>query len=245
MKIFDKVAEVAESMDWSVSYDFETHCAEFNKETPAGEDFSFSVDTRGIIKNVREYANDFDPEEHAMMMYNAGRNGFAGVPRLKVLVKDADDIDEMLEELASDLEDIDEYDGEEDNDGIDKAIKYFKDEIRNCRMAPKINGCEMQEDWQKTIDACEMAIAALREKKERENLKPLTLEDLRQMDGEPVWIEANYGMKAWALVYASYYGGDLHCIDNGAVRWEECLYGDTNAIDGWLAYRSSRRRMVE
>lgn len=116
MKIFDKVAEVAESMDWRVYYDFENHNAEFEKESPAGEDFFFSVDTRDIIKNVREYANDFDPEDHAGMMYNAGQNGLAGVPCLKVLVKDADDIDEMLEELASALEDIDEDDLDDEDD---------------------------------------------------------------------------------------------------------------------------------
>lgn len=33
-----------------------------------------------------------------------------------------------------------------------------------------------------------MAITALQEKAEREDPKPLTLEELRQMDGEPVWV---------------------------------------------------------
>lgn len=38
----------------------------------------------------------------------------------------------------------------------------------------------------------EAAATALREKAERENPpKPLTLEELRQMDGEPVWLEPN------------------------------------------------------
>ena len=34
----------------------------------------------------------------------------------------------------------------------------------------------------------EIAAAALREKAEREDPKSLTLEELRQMDGEPVWV---------------------------------------------------------
>ena len=37
-------------------------------------------------------------------------------------------------------------------------------------------------------DALHMALDALREKAEREDPKPLTLEELRQMDGEPVWV---------------------------------------------------------
>ncbi len=37
-------------------------------------------------------------------------------------------------------------------------------------------------------EALEMAIDALRAQQERENPKPLTLDELRQMDGEPVWV---------------------------------------------------------
>lgn len=34
-----------------------------------------------------------------------------------------------------------------------------------------------------------LAVQALQEKAERENPKPLTLAELRQMEGEPVWVE--------------------------------------------------------
>ena len=37
-------------------------------------------------------------------------------------------------------------------------------------------------------EALDMAIAALQEKAERENPAPLTIEELRLMDGEPVWV---------------------------------------------------------
>ena len=40
-------------------------------------------------------------------------------------------------------------------------------------------------------DAVDHAIEALREKAEQENPKPLTLDELREMDGEPVWIVEN------------------------------------------------------
>lgn len=37
-------------------------------------------------------------------------------------------------------------------------------------------------------EALTMAIDALKEKAERENPAPLTIEELRQMNGEPVWV---------------------------------------------------------
>ena len=40
-------------------------------------------------------------------------------------------------------------------------------------------------------EALSMATAALREQEERENPKLLTLDELRKMDGEPVWLQDN------------------------------------------------------
>ena len=51
--------------------------------------------------------------------------------------------------------------------------------------------------------ALTMALDALREKAEREDPKPLTIEELRQMNGEPVWVEEFSGRidtTGWALV---------------------------------------------
>lgn len=50
----------------------------------------------------------------------------------------------------------------------EEAIQYFNDEIWLCRAAPSINGCQMTEDWQRTIDACEIAVAAIRKVHELE-----------------------------------------------------------------------------
>lgn len=41
-------------------------------------------------------------------------------------------------------------------------------------------------------EAYEIACQAMREKIERENPKPLTLDELRNMNGKPVWIEKKY-----------------------------------------------------
>ena len=46
----------------------------------------------------------------------------------------------------------------------EEAVGILRDEIIRCRMAPKINGCPMTEDWQRTIEVCEIAIAAIEAK---------------------------------------------------------------------------------
>ena len=40
-----------------------------------------------------------------------------------------------------------------------------------------------------TLEALDMAIAALRSQQQTEANEPLNLDELRQMDGEPVWVE--------------------------------------------------------
>lgn len=48
----------------------------------------------------------------------------------------------------------------------EEAINFFEQEIAFCREAPALNGCEMQEEWRRTIDACELAVSALRAQQE-------------------------------------------------------------------------------
>lgn len=76
---------------------------ELEKHSPAGEDFSFTVSEENFVENVKEYAAHFDQEEHIEMWVEARRNKVAGVPSIKELVKDAEDIDAMLKELAEAL----------------------------------------------------------------------------------------------------------------------------------------------
>lgn len=85
--------------------------------------------------------------------------------------------------------------------GIERAIKYFEDEIRSCENAPALNGCEMTEDWLLTLDACKLAVAALKEQQERQNPKPLTVEEMWAMLEEPVWVavkDSDFGY--WSIV---------------------------------------------
>ena len=82
-------------------------------------------------------------------------------------------------------------------------------------------------------EAMQMAISALREKAERENPKPLTIEELRQMDGEPVWIKAdNYGLFADVVKIRGREDGDCFVGVKICYRLQENGYGKT-----WIAYR--------
>lgn len=53
------------------------------------------------------------------------------------------------------------------------------------------------------VEAVRLSLEALREKAEREDPKPLTIEELRQMNGLPVWVEElsqRIDNTGWALV---------------------------------------------
>lgn len=54
-----------------------------------------------------------------------------------------------------------------------EVISLLEGEIIRCRMAPKINGCHMTEEWKMTIDVCQIAIEAIRDREER-RLIPVT-----------------------------------------------------------------------
>ena len=104
----NKIKKVAEMLDWSVDIDEQNGEAyiEFEKDSPAGEDFVFSAygdDMEKMTANVEDYASCFDEEEHVRELLNAKANGFSGVPSARELVDDADEIKKMLNELAGAL----------------------------------------------------------------------------------------------------------------------------------------------
>lgn len=73
--------------------------------------------------------------------------------------------------------------------------------------------------------------------------KPLTLDDLREMNGMPVWCVDGDGNQCWGLVNCE--DGVVCCYDNESGLWNEDLYevkGDGNFglhQMGWRAYRSN------
>lgn len=74
-----------------------------------------------------------------------------------------------------------------------EAIKWLKEEIRSLRLAPKINGCG-PENWADLLEVMETCLEAVR----GYGSEPLTMEQLREMDGQPVWLSVAGGV--WGLV---------------------------------------------
>lgn len=72
---------------------------------------------------------------------------------------------------------------------------------------------------------------------------PLTLDELREMDGMPVWCVDGIGNQRWGLVNHDSNGLPI-CYDNEAGYWDGCIYGMTGDGKfglhqmGWRAYRS-------
>ena len=104
---YNKVVDVCEGLGWTIYRDEESpKYWEFEKYSPAGEDFCFSI----IAKNLAElkgelqyYYENFDREDHVYELLEAKRNGFRGVPDLDTLVEDSQAIEDMLEELAMEV----------------------------------------------------------------------------------------------------------------------------------------------
>ena len=90
----EKLLIVCESLGWTVT-EYDDGSADLSQYSPAGEDFSFCVETKHFVEEIQAYYNGFDPEEHAAMWY-----GGPGAPDLRTLLEDAEAIDSMLEELA-------------------------------------------------------------------------------------------------------------------------------------------------
>lgn len=104
-KLFDK----ADGLNWSVNV-YDKNKWEFEKHSPAGEDFIFTImadKPEDVWREVRRYANDFDQDEHIEMWVNA-RHNTSGVPSIRVLVEDAAEIEKMLDELADALQEVTE-----------------------------------------------------------------------------------------------------------------------------------------
>ena len=86
-------------------------------------------------------------------------------------------------------------------------------------------------------EACRMGAAALRALDAQENPEPLTLEELRQMNGEPVWIVEHPDWGHWELAEDA----EDYLMDR-----DEDFYGMKHNdplgrfglhVLGWLAYR--------
>lgn len=98
-----KYIDILEQNDWNVSSYTEDNRKIFSKRRILSNFNSPIVEVENFPESVREYANNFDADEHAEMWIEA-RGRVNGVPNsIRELIEDAEEIQEMLNELADTL----------------------------------------------------------------------------------------------------------------------------------------------
>lgn len=108
MKELDKkYLDVLEAHDWSVTGYTEDGRVELQKYSPAGEDFIMCVEVENFPDAVVEYYEDFDVDDHIEMWAEAKiHRTTSGIPSIRRLAVDAEEIDKMLEEIALALKEV-------------------------------------------------------------------------------------------------------------------------------------------
>lgn len=92
---------------------------EIGQYSPAGEDFSMIIDfdaedqCSSFRDSLESYYEDFDIDGHVEMWVEARKNGISGVPSIRELVKDAEEIDAMILKLSQTLREM-EVEDEDD-----------------------------------------------------------------------------------------------------------------------------------
>ena len=110
---------------------------------------------------------------------------------------------------------------------IDEAIKA----MQNIDLVLSVTDSEHE--------TARMAISALRAQQERENPQPLTLEELRRMDGEVVCIpESEEYFGGMGIVSVS----QERVVDVGVPKFGYWLFREYG--EGWRAYRSQRNPLI-
>ena len=115
--IIDKITECAEANGWHVHTERYRDTAlwlfEFSQYTEAGQDFNFSAEMRyadpdTLIKSVREYYENYDPDEEAYLWIGDDGHGKNGAPyRISDIVADMEDAESMVGTLLEAFEGLD------------------------------------------------------------------------------------------------------------------------------------------
>lgn len=113
----------------------------------------------------------------------------------------------------------------------EEAIKILEYPVKKWSME-----WDEREDGLSYYEALDMAISALRQQEHfrevTKKVEPLTMDELRKMDGEPVWVEFQDGSGGcWGLVHITMF--DHVVFANGLY----CTVGKPYYGKTWLAYR--------
>lgn len=121
-------------------------------------------------------------------------------------------------------------------DGMLSQLESIRDHCKSM-----ITEDEPESVWKKDVAALDMAISALRQQdvtdKDVGSNEPLTMDELRKMGGEPVFVVTDR-LKEWCLVHShnsdDVIGGGIIMTRRTAEKrtYQYACYGKT-----WLAYR--------
>ena len=94
--ISQKILDALDDNNWKLYIDTEDNFIELEWYSPAGEDFllSFDVKDDDFLSQLYDAYINFDTEQHAVENY-----GMRGAPGLRVLLDDADAIEDELKRL--------------------------------------------------------------------------------------------------------------------------------------------------
>ena len=102
----NKIRRIAESLRWNVTFNDDD--VEFEKFSPAGQDFSFNVSASSIeelSEQINEQYNDFDCSNEAYLWLDDTGHGRDGAPYdMKDVYKDMEACQEMIRELAVEMQ---------------------------------------------------------------------------------------------------------------------------------------------
>ena len=107
-KLDKRYLAVLKKLEWRVTGYYDDGRVEISNFSPQGEEILVCVETKDFPHAIREYWENFDADEHVEELIIAKNNGFQGVPPASVLVRDAEKIDKMLDDLARALEEAEE-----------------------------------------------------------------------------------------------------------------------------------------
>lgn len=113
-EFIDRIIEIAESQEFSVSTEIDGDNVEFtfSQYTDFGQDFSFEAtmkdnDINTLIEEVDNYYEGYDPDEEAMLWVGPDGHGRNGAPyRLTDIVKDMEQCEQMIKDLLDALVEV-------------------------------------------------------------------------------------------------------------------------------------------
>ena len=113
----------------------------------------------------------------------------------------------------------------------EEAIKILEYPVKKWSME-----WDEREDGLSYYEALDMAISALRQQEHfrevTKKVEPLTLDELRKMDGEPVWVEFQDGSGGcWGLVHITMFN---HVVFANGLY---CTVGKPYFGKTWMTYR--------